>query len=109
MDHNEDLLESIQCSIEIVEVHSFIDAGNTTRRTCPQATLVSLQILMPNLSGSIHLKLIPNESPLKGIMDSYKWFKNQLHQYKPQKQFAGNVLKLHEQTRKLQLCLWSGQ
>ena len=47
-DQNEDLLESMRYYIEAAEVHSSIDAGNTTRRACAQASLVSLQIRMPD-------------------------------------------------------------
>ncbi|CBI21531.3 unnamed protein product, partial [Vitis vinifera] len=47
-DQNEDLLESMRYFIEAAEVHSSIDAGNTTRRACAQASLVSLQIRMPD-------------------------------------------------------------
>ncbi|XWS29439.1 hypothetical protein CRYUN_Cryun24cG0029700 [Craigia yunnanensis] len=47
-DHNEDLLESMRYFIEAAEVHSSIDAGNKTRRACAQASLVSLQIRMPD-------------------------------------------------------------
>lgn len=47
-DQNEDLLESMSYFIEAAEVHSSIDAGNKTRRACAQASLVSLQIRMPD-------------------------------------------------------------
>ncbi|XVF15027.1 hypothetical protein REPUB_Repub09cG0114100 [Reevesia pubescens] len=47
-DQNEDLLESMRYFIEAAEVHSSIDAGNKTRRACAQASLVSLQIRMPD-------------------------------------------------------------
>ncbi|PIN26879.1 hypothetical protein CDL12_00372 [Handroanthus impetiginosus] len=47
-DQNEDLLESMRYYIEAAEVHSSIDAGNNTRRACAQASLVSLQIRMPD-------------------------------------------------------------
>lgn len=47
-DQNEDLLESMRYFIEAAEVHSSIDAGNKTCRTCAQASLVSLQIRMPD-------------------------------------------------------------
>ncbi|XP_056696690.1 uncharacterized protein [Spinacia oleracea] len=47
-DHNEDLLESMHFYIEAAEVYSSIDAGNKTRSACAQASLVSLQIRMPD-------------------------------------------------------------
>ncbi|KAK9272701.1 hypothetical protein L1049_003078 [Liquidambar formosana] len=47
-DQNEDLLESMRYFIEASEVHSSIDAGNKTRAACAQASLVSLQIRMPD-------------------------------------------------------------
>ncbi|KAK4394129.1 hypothetical protein Sango_1883700 [Sesamum angolense] len=47
-DQNEDLLQSMRYYIEAAEVHSSIDAGNNTRRACAQASLVSLQIRMPD-------------------------------------------------------------
>ncbi|XVF61790.1 hypothetical protein PTKIN_Ptkin08bG0158700 [Pterospermum kingtungense] len=47
-DQNEDLLESMRYFIEAAEVLSSIDAGNKTRRACAQASLVSLQIRMPD-------------------------------------------------------------
>eukprot|EP00257_Ricinus_communis_P021930 XP_015581513.1 uncharacterized protein LOC8264038 isoform X1 [Ricinus communis] len=47
-DQNEDLLDSMRYFIEAAEVHSSIDAGNKTCRTCAQASLVSLQIRMPD-------------------------------------------------------------
>ncbi|KAK6150524.1 hypothetical protein DH2020_015456 [Rehmannia glutinosa] len=47
-DQNEDLLESMRYFIEAAEVHSSIDAGNKTRKACAQASLVSLQIRMPD-------------------------------------------------------------
>ncbi|XP_057972244.1 uncharacterized protein LOC131160497 isoform X2 [Malania oleifera] len=47
-DQNEDLLESMRYYIEAAEVHSSIDAGNKTRTACAQASLVSLQIRMPD-------------------------------------------------------------
>ncbi|KAL8476787.1 hypothetical protein ACS0TY_029186 [Phlomoides rotata] len=47
-DQNEDLLESMSYFIEAAEVHSSIDAGNKTRKACAQASLVSLQIRMPD-------------------------------------------------------------
>ncbi|CAK9177527.1 unnamed protein product [Ilex paraguariensis] len=47
-DQNEDLLESMRYFIEAAEVHSSIDAGNKTRAACAQASLVSLQIRMPD-------------------------------------------------------------
>ncbi|RDY05619.1 hypothetical protein CR513_10515, partial [Mucuna pruriens] len=47
-DQNEDLLDSMRYFIEAAEVHSSIDAGNKTRRDCAQASLLSLQIRMPD-------------------------------------------------------------
>ncbi|KAK0608267.1 hypothetical protein LWI29_028101 [Acer saccharum] len=47
-DQNEDLLESMLYYIEAAEAHSSLDAGNKTRRACAQASLVSLQIRMPD-------------------------------------------------------------
>ncbi|XP_042024596.1 uncharacterized protein LOC121771783 isoform X2 [Salvia splendens] len=47
-DQNEELLESMHYFIEAAEVHSSIDAGNKTRKSCAQASLVSLQIRMPD-------------------------------------------------------------
>lgn len=47
-DQNEDLLESMRLFIEAGEVYSSIDEGNNTRRACAQASLVSLQIRMPD-------------------------------------------------------------
>ncbi|KAL8218308.1 hypothetical protein R6Q57_021681 [Mikania cordata] len=47
-DHTEDLLESMRYFIEAAEVHSSIDAGNKTRAACARASLVSLQIRMPD-------------------------------------------------------------
>ncbi|GMH24506.1 hypothetical protein Nepgr_026349 [Nepenthes gracilis] len=47
-DQNEDLLESMRYYIEAAEVHSSIDAGNKTRVACAQASLLSLQIRMPD-------------------------------------------------------------
>ena len=48
-DQNEEILESMRYFIEAVEVHSSIDAGNKTRKARAQASLVSLQIRMPDL------------------------------------------------------------
>ncbi|GLT68925.1 hypothetical protein SLA2020_411170 [Shorea laevis] len=45
---NEDLLDAMRYFIEAAEVHSSIDAGTKTRRACAQASLVSLQIRMPD-------------------------------------------------------------
>ncbi|KAE8706827.1 ubiquitin carboxyl-terminal hydrolase 27-like [Hibiscus syriacus] len=53
-DQNEDLLESMRYYIEAAEVHASIDAGNKTRRACAQASLVSLQIRIPD-SKWLHL------------------------------------------------------
>nr|KYP67561.1 Spatacsin [Cajanus cajan] len=47
-DQNEDLLDSMRYFIEAAEVHSSIDAGNKTRKDCAQASLLSLQIRMPD-------------------------------------------------------------
>ncbi|KAL4575265.1 hypothetical protein LXL04_022107 [Taraxacum kok-saghyz] len=47
-DHTEDLLESMRYYIEAAQVHSSIDAGNKTRAACAAASLVSLQIRMPD-------------------------------------------------------------
>ncbi|XP_047335346.1 spatacsin [Impatiens glandulifera] len=47
-DQNEDLLESMRYYIEASEVHSSIDAGNKTHTACSRASLVSLQIRMPD-------------------------------------------------------------
>ncbi|XP_076902084.1 uncharacterized protein LOC143556706 isoform X1 [Bidens hawaiensis] len=47
-DHTEDLLEAMRYFIEAAEVHSSIDAGNKTRAACASASLVSLQIRMPD-------------------------------------------------------------
>uniref|UniRef100_A0A2N9FSI1 Spatacsin C-terminal domain-containing protein n=1 Tax=Fagus sylvatica TaxID=28930 RepID=A0A2N9FSI1_FAGSY len=47
-DQNEDLLDSMRYYIEAAEVHSSIDAGNKTRKACAQASLLSLQIRMPD-------------------------------------------------------------
>ncbi|KAI8029134.1 hypothetical protein LOK49_LG01G02035 [Camellia lanceoleosa] len=47
-DQNEDLLDSMRYFIEAAAVHSSIDAGNKTRAACARASLVSLQIRMPD-------------------------------------------------------------
>ncbi|KAL5999633.1 hypothetical protein ACLOJK_037918 [Asimina triloba] len=49
-EQSEDLLEAMRCYIEAAEVHSTIDAGNKTWHACAQASLLSLQIRMPDLS-----------------------------------------------------------
>ncbi|XP_058111329.1 uncharacterized protein LOC131254340 isoform X2 [Magnolia sinica] len=49
-EQTEDLLESMRFFIEAAEVHSTIDAGNKTRRACAQASLLSLQIRMPDIA-----------------------------------------------------------
>ncbi|XP_004504003.1 uncharacterized protein [Cicer arietinum] len=49
-DQNEDLLDSMRYFIEAAEVHSSIDAGNKTRKDCAQASLLSLQIRMPDFN-----------------------------------------------------------
>ncbi|XP_057541426.1 uncharacterized protein LOC130820175 isoform X2 [Amaranthus tricolor] len=66
-DHNEDLLESMHFYIEAAEVHSSIDAGNKTRSACAQASLVSLQIRMPdyhwlNLSETSARRLLVDQT-----------------------------------------------
>ena len=48
-DQNEDLLDAMRYFIEAAEVHSSIDAGNKTRKACAQASLLSLQIRMPDI------------------------------------------------------------
>nr|XP_043630154.1 uncharacterized protein LOC122601459 [Erigeron canadensis] len=47
-DHTEDLLDSMRYYIEAAEVHSSIDAGKKTRAACASASLVLLQIRMPD-------------------------------------------------------------
>ncbi|KAK4264830.1 hypothetical protein QN277_025955 [Acacia crassicarpa] len=47
-DQNGDLLDAMRYFIEAAEVHSSIDAGNKTRKACAQASLLSLQIRMPD-------------------------------------------------------------
>ncbi|KGN48416.1 uncharacterized protein LOC101206379 [Cucumis sativus] len=47
-DQNEDLLDAMHYYIKAAEVYSSIDAGNKTRRSCAQSSLVSLQIRMPD-------------------------------------------------------------
>ncbi|CAL5368142.1 unnamed protein product [Camellia sinensis] len=47
-DQNEDLLDSMRYFIEAAAVHSSIDAGNKTHAACARASLVSLQIRMPD-------------------------------------------------------------
>ncbi|KAK1264752.1 hypothetical protein QJS04_geneDACA023233 [Acorus gramineus] len=49
-DQNEDLLEAMRLYIEAAEVHSTIDAGHKTGRACAVASLLSLQIRIPDLS-----------------------------------------------------------
>ncbi|KAH8502934.1 hypothetical protein H0E87_014301 [Populus deltoides] len=66
-DQNEDLLESMRYFIEAAGVHSSIDAGNKTRRACAHASLVSLQIRMPdckwlNLSETNARRLLVEQS-----------------------------------------------
>ncbi|XP_061972823.1 uncharacterized protein LOC133695068 isoform X1 [Populus nigra] len=66
-DQNEDLLESMRYFIEAAEVHSSIDAGNKTRGACAHASLVSLQIRMPdckwlNLSETNARRLLVEQS-----------------------------------------------
>ncbi|KAM6563640.1 hypothetical protein CsatB_023638 [Cannabis sativa] len=48
-DQNEDLLDAMRYFIEAAEVHSSLDAGNKARRACAQASLLSLQIRMPDI------------------------------------------------------------
>ncbi|KAJ0988045.1 hypothetical protein J5N97_006401 [Dioscorea zingiberensis] len=45
----EDLLESMHYLIEAAEVHSTIDAGHKTHRACARASLLSLQIRIPDV------------------------------------------------------------
>ncbi|KAI3930736.1 hypothetical protein MKX01_037182, partial [Papaver californicum] len=47
-EQTEDLLESMRYFIEAAQVHSSIDAGNKTRNACSQASLISLQIRIPD-------------------------------------------------------------
>ncbi|CAN1813358.1 Protein DDB_G0268328 [Linum perenne] len=47
-DQNEELLEAMRYFIEAAEVYFSMDAGNKTRRACSEASLVSLQIRMPD-------------------------------------------------------------
>ncbi|KAK1299138.1 hypothetical protein QJS10_CPB14g01237 [Acorus calamus] len=49
-EQNEDLLEAMRLYIEAAEVHSTIDAGHKTGRACAVASLLSLQIRIPDLS-----------------------------------------------------------
>lgn len=53
-DQNEDLLESMRYYIEAAKAHSIIDAGNNVHRACAQASLVSLQIRMPDTKWLDH-------------------------------------------------------
>nr|GMC60290.1 protein DDB_G0268328-like [Ipomoea batatas] len=48
-DQTDDLLASMRYYIEAAEVYSSIDAGNKTCGACAQASLLSLQIRMPDL------------------------------------------------------------
>ncbi|KAK9670568.1 hypothetical protein RND81_13G209900 [Saponaria officinalis] len=66
-DQNEDLLESMRFYIEAAQVYSSIDAGDKTRSSCAQASLVSLQIRMPdiqwlNLSETSARRLLVEQS-----------------------------------------------
>ncbi|XP_074295549.1 uncharacterized protein LOC141623336 [Silene latifolia] len=66
-DQNEDLLESMRFYIEAAEVYSSIDSGDKTRSSCAQASLVSLQIRMPdirwlNLSETSARRLLVEQS-----------------------------------------------
>ncbi|KAL6998932.1 hypothetical protein U1Q18_000099 [Sarracenia purpurea var. burkii] len=47
-DQNEDHLDSMHYFIEAAKVHSSIDAGTKTHASCARASLVSLQIRMPD-------------------------------------------------------------
>lgn len=47
-DQNVDLLESMRFYVEAAEEFATIDAGNKTHRACAQASLLSLQIRMPD-------------------------------------------------------------
>ncbi|XP_042492983.1 uncharacterized protein LOC122072667 isoform X2 [Macadamia integrifolia] len=49
-EQNEDLLDAMRYFIESAGVCATIDAGNKTRRACAQASLLSLQIRMPDLN-----------------------------------------------------------
>ncbi|KAG9456856.1 hypothetical protein H6P81_001364 [Aristolochia fimbriata] len=51
---NEDLLDSMRYYIEAAEVHSTIDAGNKAKRACAQASVLSLQICIPDFDW-LHL------------------------------------------------------
>lgn len=53
-DQNEDLLDSMRFFIEAAEVYCSLDAGSNTRKACAHASLVSLQIRMPDIQW-IHL------------------------------------------------------
>ncbi|KAK4366838.1 hypothetical protein RND71_014718 [Anisodus tanguticus] len=48
-DQTDELLASMRYFIEAAEVYSSIDAGNKTRQGCAQASLLYLQIRMPDL------------------------------------------------------------
>ncbi|KAM3200587.1 putative protein isoform X4 [Capsicum annuum] len=48
-DQTDELLASMRYFIEAAEVYSSIDAGNKTRQSCAQASLLYLQIRMPDL------------------------------------------------------------
>lgn len=47
-EQSEELLEMMRFYVEAAEVYSSIDAGNKARWSCTQASLVSLQIRMPD-------------------------------------------------------------
>lgn len=79
-DQNEGLLESMRYYIEAAEVYSSIDAGNKTHSACAQASLVSLQIRMPdlhwlNLSETNARCLLANQSRFQEaliVAEAYK-------------------------------------
>ncbi|XP_043696644.1 uncharacterized protein LOC122647289 isoform X2 [Telopea speciosissima] len=48
-EQNEDLLDAMRYFIEAAGEYATIDAGNKTRRACAQASLLSLQIRMPDI------------------------------------------------------------
>ena len=54
-DHNEDLLSAMRYYIEAAEVRSSVDSGNKTRKACAQASLLSLQIRMPDTTQWLYL------------------------------------------------------
>ncbi|CAI0554802.1 unnamed protein product [Linum tenue] len=54
-DQNEELLEAMRYFIEAAEVYFSMDAGNKTRSACASASLVSLQIRMPDTTRWLNL------------------------------------------------------